>query len=429
MQTKYSEALFRKAQTLIPGGVNSPVRAFGSVGGTPLFFQRGQGAYLHDVDGNRYLDFVSSWGPLILGHRHPAVIGAIEKALALGTSFGAPTESEIQLAQKVVELVPSVECVRMVNSGTEATMTAIRLARGLTGRNKIVKFEGCYHGHADAFLMKAGSGLATLGIPGSPGVPASLAEDTLVAPYNNLKAVEILFETHPSEIAAVIVEPVAGNMGTVPPKPGFLEGLRSLTKSTGSFLIFDEVITGFRVSPGGAQEHFGILPDLTCLGKIIGGGLPVGAVGGSCSTMRGLAPTGKVYQAGTLSGNPLAMSAGLATLETLQKEAVVPRLNRTSEEFGRFLQAEIKKKGFPVTLNRLASMFTLYFTKERVSDYSEASRTDAGQYARFFHNLLARGVYFPPSPFETVFLSAAMTEADLDFGLQAIVSALEEVFQ
>ncbi len=427
MKTTRSEELFRKAQAVIPGGVNSPVRAFGSVGGTPIFFDHGKGAFLFDVDGNRFLDFVSSWGPLILGHRHPAVVQAVQEALSRGTSFGAPTEAEIRLAEKVVELVPSVECVRMVNSGTEATMTAIRLARGVTGRSKIVKFEGCYHGHADAFLMKAGSGVATLGIPGSPGVPQNLAEDTLLAPYNDLKAVEALFETFPSQIAAVIVEPVAGNMGTVLPKKGFLEGLRELTRKSGSVLIFDEVITGFRISLGGVQEELGISPDLTCLGKIIGGGLPVGAVGGSCELLRTLAPVGDVYQAGTLSGNPLAMSAGLATLKTLQEKVVIPQLNRLSGAFLSDLQTEIRKRGFPLHLNHTASMFTLYFAEGPVSNFEEASRTNSQQYARFFHKLLNRGVYFPPSPFETVFLSAAMTEEDLSFAQEAILTSLEEI--
>ena len=428
MRTTQSAKFFQEAQSVIPGGVNSPVRAFASVGGTPIFFERGEGAFLFDVDGNRYLDFVSSWGPLILGHRHPAVVRAVEEALTKGTSFGAPTEAEIRLAQKVTELVPSVACVRMVNSGTEATMTAIRLARGVTGRSKIVKFEGCYHGHADSFLMKAGSGVATLGIPGSPGVPESLARDTLLAPYNDLKAVEALFDAFPDQIAAIIVEPVAGNMGTVPPRPGFLEGLRALATRAGSLLIFDEVITGFRVSEGGAQKHFNILPDLTCLGKIIGGGLPVGAVGGSCDLMRSLAPTGQVYQAGTLSGNPLAMAAGHATLETLANEEVLPRLNATADTFLTTLQAEISRRGFPVHLNHIASMFTLFFGEGTVSNFEEASRTDAGRYARFFHKLLERGIYFPPSPFETVFLSAAMTEDDLNFAHTAILSSLEEVF-
>ncbi len=429
MNTTHSAELFRTAQKYIPGGVNSPVRAFGAVGGTPIFFTRGEGAYLFDVDGNRYLDFVASWGPLILGHRHPAVLEAIEKTLRKGTSFGAPTEEEIALAQKVAEMVPSVECVRMVNSGTEATMTAIRLARALTERDKIVKFTGCYHGHADAFLLQAGSGVATLGIPGSPGVPKALAADTFLSPYNDLDALKELFRLRGTEIAAVIVEPIAGNMGTVPPQPGFLDGLRTLTQKSGSLLIFDEVITGFRVSEGGAQKLYGIQPDLTCLGKIIGGGLPVGAVGGSCRLLHALAPAGSVYQAGTLSGNPLAMAAGLATLETLRKEAVIPRLNRTAETFADALQTAIHTKGFPIQLNQVGSMFSLFFCEKPVSDFKTASQTNTALYARFFHKLLERGVYFPPSAFETVFLSAVMTQNDLQIALEAIVGSLEEIFQ
>ncbi|HDZ12496.1 MAG TPA: glutamate-1-semialdehyde-2,1-aminomutase [Bacteroidetes bacterium] len=429
MQNDRSKAWFEKAQKFIPGGVNSPVRAFGSVGGTPVFIQKGDGPFIIDADGNRYLDFVSSWGPLILGHRHPVVVKAIQKALERGTSFGAPTEAEVALAAKVVELVPSIEKVRMVNSGTEAAMTAVRLARGISNKDKIIKFEGCYHGHSDSFLMKAGSGTATLGIPGSPGVPKSLVSDTLLAPYNDLTAVESLVEAFKGQIAAVIVEPVAGNMGTVPPKEGFLKGLRELTRQAGIFLIFDEVITGFRLSNGGAQELFGVQPDLTCLGKIIGGGLPVGAVGGRCDVMDALAPAGTIYQAGTLSGNPLAMSAGLATLDYLQKYRIPLKLNETSTIFVARLKKWIHQKSLPVTINQVGSMVTLFFTNTAVENFKQASGADAGLYAKFFHSLLERGIYFPPSPFETVFLSHAMQPEDLDMAFDKITVSLLEALR
>ncbi len=428
MDLKNSETLFQRAQKVIPGGVNSPVRAFGSVGGTPIFMKRGEGAYLYDVDGNRYLDFVSSWGPLILGHRHPVVLEAVQQAAARGTSFGTPTEAEVKLAEKVVQLVPSVEKVRMVNSGTEAAMTAIRLARGFTGRDKILKFEGCYHGHSDSFLMKAGSGVATLGIPGSPGVPKSLAADTLLAPYNDWKAVEKLAHAYANELAAIIVEPVAGNMGTVLPELDFLTHLRAITRETESLLIFDEVITGFRLSEGGAQKVFGIEPDLTCFGKIIGGGLPVGAVGGRCEVMDVLAPAGPVYQAGTLSGNPLAMAAGFATLDFLQKNSVWDQLNEGADAFANRLKQWIQMKGLPLTVNQIGSMFTIFFTEGPIRDFSNASKTDTHRYAVFFNRLLERGIYFPPSAYETVFLSAAMTQTDLEFAFEAITKSLEGSF-
>ena len=423
-----SKILFEKAQRVIPGGVNSPVRAFGSVGGTPVFIDRGKGQFLFDADGNRYLDFVSSWGPLILGHRPPVVLEAVKDALRRGTSFGAPTKAEINLAEKVVQMVPSVEKVRMVSSGTEAAMTAIRMARGFTGRDKILKFEGCYHGHSDSFLMKAGSGVATLGIPGSPGVPKSLAADTLLAPYNDWRAVEKLVQAHGKDLAAIIVEPVAGNMGTVLPDKDFLNHLQTITQQTQSLLIFDEVITGFRLSDGGAQKIFGIEPDITCFGKIIGGGLPVGAVGGRCEVMDVLAPAGPVYQAGTLSGNPLAMAAGFATLDFLQKNDVWKSLNQRADLFTNRLKKWIQKKNLPLWVNQIGSMFTVFFTEGPVRDFSGASKTDTNRYAVFFNSLLERGIYFPPSAFETVFVSAAMTKADLEFAFEAITRSLEESF-
>lgn len=428
MDLRKSRTLFEKAQRVIPGGVNSPVRAFGSVGGTPVFMDRGEGEFLYDVDGNRYLDFVSSWGPLILGHRPPVVLKAVENALKEGTSFGAPTEAEINLAEKVVQMVPSVEKVRMVSSGTEAAMTAIRIARGFTGRDKILKFEGCYHGHSDSFLMKAGSGVATLGIPGSPGVPKSLAADTLLAPYNDWRAVEKLAQAFGNDLAAIIVEPVAGNMGTVLPDEEFLNHLQTITKQTQSLLIFDEVITGFRLSEGGAQKLFGIEPDITCFGKIIGGGLPVGAVGGRCEVMDVLAPAGPVYQAGTLSGNPLAMAAGFATLDFIQKNDIWTFLNQQADLFVNRLKQWIQKKGLPLWVNQIGSMFTIFFTEGPVRDFSSASKTDTRRYAVFFNSLLERGIYFPPSAFETVFMSAAMTQADLEFAFEAITRSLEESF-
>ena len=428
MNLKNSRNLFERAQKVIPGGVNSPVRAFGAVGGTPIFMERGEGAYLCDTDGNRYLDFVSSWGPLILGHRHPMVLEAVKKAAERGTSFGTPTKAEVDLAEKVVQMVPSVEKVRMVNSGTEAAMTAIRLARGFTGREKILKFEGCYHGHSDSFLMKAGSGVATLGIPGSPGVPKSLVADTLLAPYNDWKAVEKLAQAYGDELAAIIVEPVAGNMGIVLPDPDFLARLRAITRERESLLIFDEVITGFRLSEGGAQKVFGIEPDITCFGKIIGGGLPVGAVGGRCEVMDALAPTGPVYQAGTLSGNPLAMAAGFATLDFLQKNDLWFQLNEKANAFVNRLKKWIQIKKLPLWINQIGSMFTIFFVEGPVGNFSEASRTDTKRYSQFFNNLLKRGVYFPPSAYETVFLSAAMTQADLEFAFEAITRSLEESF-
>ena len=407
MTRSKSEDLFRRAQELIPGGVNSPVRAYRSVGGSPPFIARGEGSHLYDVDGNEYIDYVGSWGPLLLGHRHPAVLSAIEKALAIGTSFGAPTEQEIELAAAICEAVPSIEMVRLVNSGTEATMAAIRVARGFTGRDLIVKFEGCYHGHVDSLLVKAGSGVATLGIPDTRGVPESFSDTTIALPYNSIEAVEEAFRAHGGRIAAVIVEPVVGNMGCVPPHPGYLEALRDITARHGALLIFDEVMTGFRVAFGGAQESFGIRPDLTTLGKVIGGGLPVGAYGGRKEIMSQVAPAGPIYQAGTLSGNPLAVAAGLAMLRHLKAH---PEIYQQLESRGARLCAAAPPG---ITVNRVGSMFTFFFTDQPVTDYESAKRSDTARFGTFFRAMLERGIYLPPSQFEAAFVSAAHSEEDI----------------
>ncbi|MDN5347795.1 MAG: glutamate-semialdehyde -aminomutase [Clostridia bacterium] len=424
-----SQAAYKEALDLMPGGVNSPVRAFKAVGLTPPFIARGQGAYLYDIDGNRYIDYVCSWGPLILGHRHPEVVAALEKCLhEIGTSFGAPTEMESELAKEIIAAVPSIEMVRLVNSGTEATMSALRLARGYTGREKIIKFAGCYHGHADYLLIKAGSGALTFGVPTSPGVPAATAANTIVAPYNDLEAVEDIFRRAGEEIAAVIVEPVAGNMGCVPPQPGFLEGLRRVTQEYGALLIFDEVMTGFRVAYGGAQALYGVTPDLTCLGKIIGGGLPVGAYGGRREIMEQVAPAGPVYQAGTLSGNPLAVTAGLATLKVLQRPGVYEELEQKAARLEKGLKEAAAAAGAEVTLNRVGSMFTVFFTPEKVVDYATATRSDTEKFAAFFRATLAAGIYLAPSQFEANFLSLAHTEADLDQTIGAAGEAFKGLY-
>ncbi len=414
-----SSELFSRAQNRIPGGVNSPVRACLSVGADPLFVAEASGSRLRSVDGKSYIDFVQSWGPLLLGHAHPAVTEAVQKAAAKGTSYGAPCEDEVLLAEAVAEAMPLVEMLRMVNSGTEATMSALRLARAATKRDTVVKFEGCYHGHADPFLASAGSGVATLSIPGTPGVPAAVVKDTLLAPYNDLAAVAALFKAHPTDIAAVIVEPVAGNMGLVLPAPGFLQGLRELCDAHGALLIFDEVITGFRVGYGGAQERYGIKPDLTTLGKIIGGGLPVGAYGGRRDLMRLVAPSGGVYQAGTLSGNPLAMAAGLATLRTL-KNSDYKGLETRVEGFCQELERRFAAKGLPARINRVASMFTIFFTDAAVTDFASAKKADGARYAAFFRAMRDAGVWLAPSGFEAAMVSFAHTDKDLADMLDAV---------
>ena len=405
----------------MPGGVNSPVRAFRAVGGKPVFIESGEGPRLRDVDGNTYIDYIGSWGPLIAGHRPPAVTKALARILdEVGTSFGAPTAPEIELAELICELLPSVHKLRLVNSGTEATMSAIRLARGFTGRDKIVKFDGCYHGHGDSLLVRAGSGVATLGLPDSPGVPPGLAELTLVMPFNDSAALEGLFHRTGGEIACVIIEPVAGNMGCVPPEPGYLELLRELTFRSGTVLIFDEVMTGFRVSLGGAQKLFGIRPDLTTMGKIIGGGLPVGAYGGRADIMDRVAPVGPVYQAGTLSGNPLAVAAGLAALETLRSENPYDLLEELSARLERGINETAVEKGARVVVNRVGSMLTLFFNEQPVTDFATAKTSDTDRFSEFHQAMLRHGVYWPPSQFEAAFVSAAHTEADIDETVEAI---------
>ena len=422
-----SKRFFEEAQKFIPGGVNSPVRACKSVGAEPVFFAAGAGPYLIDVDGNEYIDYVASWGPLILGHAHPEVIAAVKAAAEEGTSFGAPTWAEVELARLICEIFPTVEKVRLVNSGTEATMSAVRLARGFTGRKKIIKFDGCYHGHADSFLVKAGSGVATLGIPGSPGVPEEIVQNTISLPFNDLSPVEEAFSRVGDEIAAVIVEPVAGNMGVVPPEAGFLEGLREITRKHGALLIFDEVITGFRVSLSGAQGLYGVEPDLTCLGKIIGGGLPVGAYGGRAEIMTHVAPEGPVYQAGTLSGNPIAVAAGLATLRVLMRPGVYERLEELSARLARGLEEAARAAGAKVTFNRVGSMMTCFFREGKVKNFSDAAASDTERYGRFWREMLARGVYLAPSQFEAAFVSLAHTEEEIDHTIEAAREAFAAV--
>ncbi|WP_163337047.1 glutamate-1-semialdehyde 2,1-aminomutase [Desulfopila sp. IMCC35008] len=414
MNISTSEKLFEKAQQYIPGGVNSPVRACKSVGCNPVFIERAQGAYVYDVDGNEYLDFVGSWGPMILGHANPLILKAVNEAAALGTSFGASTPREIDLASMVVEALPSVEKVRFVNSGTEATMSAVRLARGYTNKKMVVKFDGCYHGHADSFLVKAGSGVITLGIPGSPGVPEDIVKNTLSIPYNDAETLEKTLRDESLDIACVIIEPVAGNMGCVPPAPGFLEKLRALTEELGIVLIFDEVITGFRLGYGGAQEYFQVMPDLTTLGKIIGGGLPVGAYGGKKEIMDCIAPDGPVYQAGTLSGNPLAMAAGIATLKQLQQSDFYSQLNNKAASLAEELQQVAQRTGMPSTLNRVGSMMTAFFTDNEIFDFESAMTANADRYARHYRQMMSEGVNLAPSQFEVGFVSAAHSSRDLE---------------
>jgi glutamate-1-semialdehyde 2,1-aminomutase len=419
MNHSKSAELFRRALEIIPGGVNSPVRAFRSVGGNPVFIERGQGSHIFDVDGNEYIDYVGSWGPLLLGHRHPAILAALEEALAIGTSFGAPTAGEIELAEAILDAVPSIEMVRLVNSGTEATMSAIRVARGFTGRDLIVKFEGCYHGHVDSLLVKAGSGLATLGIADTQGVPKAFCDTTIALPFNSPEAVEEAFRAHGDRIAAIIVEPVVGNMGCVPPLPGYLPMLRAITERHGALLILDEVMTGFRVAFGGAQQLYGVAPDLTTLGKVIGGGLPVGAYGGRKDIMSKVAPAGPVYQAGTLSGNPLAVAAGLAMLRHLKAH---PEIYTQLETRAAALCAGVPAG---VTVNRVGSMFTVFFTEGPVTDWESARRSDTARFGRFFRAMLDRGIYLAPSQFEAAFVSAAHSEADI----ARTVSAAREAFE
>ena len=409
-----SDSLYERALALMPGGVNSPVRAFGAVGGRPFFVSRGEGARIWDVDGRSYLDFLGSWGPLILGHAPGPVVQAVAEAVLGGSSFGAPTAREVELAELISRAIPSIEMVRLVSSGTEAAMSAIRLARGATGRDALIKFDGCYHGHADSLLVKAGSGGATFSIPDSLGVPTALASLTLTLPFNDLDAARRALAAREGDIAAVIVEPVAGNMGVVPPTPGFLQGLRDLTRQHGALLIFDEVITGFRVAYGGAQSFYGVSPDLTCLGKIIGGGLPVGAYGGRRDLMEHVAPLGKVYQAGTLSGNPLAVTAGLATLEALRTPTAYPRLEAMGARLQAGIEAAAREAGVPLTVNRVGSMLTPFFAEGPVADFESAKRSDTARYAKFFHGMLARGIFLAPSQFEAAFVSLAHSEADID---------------
>jgi glutamate-1-semialdehyde 2,1-aminomutase len=421
-----SEELFEAARRTIPGGVNSPVRAYGGVGGTPRFIERASGARIVDVDGVEYVDYVGSWGVMLLGHDHPSVREATGRALARGASFGAPTEAEVRLAERIVDMVPSVEQVRLVNSGTEATMSALRLARGVTGRARVVKFRGGYHGHGDAFLVEAGSGAATLGVPSSPGVTPGAAADTLVAEYNDLASVEACVEGREADVACIVVEPVAGNMGCIPPEPGFLAGLRELCDRVGALLVFDEVMTGFRVAPGGAQELYGVRPDLTTLGKIVGGGLPVGAYGGPAALMGHVAPDGPVYQAGTLSGNPLATAAGLATLDAIRADpGLHDRLAALTGRLGRGLTERARNSGIEACWNGVGAMGSLFFTPGPVRDWPGAAAADRERYARFFHAMLDGGVYLAPSPFEAWFVSAAHTDADIDRTLGAATAAFE----
>ena len=426
MKRARSESLFQEAQKVIPGGVNSPVRAFKAVGGNPLFIAKAKGPRITDVDGNEFIDYVSSWGPLIFGHAHPRIVDAVSRQAQLGTSFGAPTELEIELAQKVAAAVPSIESVRLVSSGTEATLSALRLARGFTGRDKIVKFEGCYHGHGDSLLVKAGSGVLSLGLPDCPGIVADLAKNTLNLPYNDTQAVEQLFRKMGKEIACLIVEPIGGNMGVVPPQPGFLELLRKVTAESGTLLIFDEVITGFRVSYGGAQKLYGVTPDLTCLGKIIGGGLPVGAYGGKKEIMDHIAPVGAVYQAGTLSGNPLAVTAGIEMLNLLSQPGVYEDLEKKSERLCNGFKENVKKLGVTATFTRVGSMFSMFFTDQEIISFDSVKTSDTGLFKRYFNAMLEEGIYIAPSQFEAGFMSAVHNNDDIDQTIAAQSRALQK---
>jgi glutamate-1-semialdehyde 2,1-aminomutase len=426
MKRTQSESLFQEAQKYIPGGVNSPVRAFKAVGGNPLFIAKAKGPRITDVDGNEFIDYVSSWGPMIFGHAHPKIVDAVSKQAQLGTSFGAPTELETELAKKVVAAVPSIENVRLVSSGTEATLSALRLARGFTGRDKIVKFEGCYHGHGDSLLVKAGSGVLSLGLPDCPGIVADLAKNTLNVPYNDAKAVEELFTKMGKEIACLIVEPIGGNMGVVPPQPGFLELLRKVTAASGALLIFDEVITGFRVSYGGAQKLYGVTPDLTCLGKIIGGGLPVGAYGGKKEIMDHIAPVGAVYQAGTLSGNPLAVTAGIEMLNLLSQPGVYEDLEKKSERLCSGFKENVKKLGVTATFTRVGSIFSMFFTDQEIISFDSVKTSDTELFKRYFNAMLEERVYIAPSQFEAGFMSAVHTNDDIDQTIEAQFRALKK---
>lgn len=423
-----SKSLFDKAKQVIPGGVNSPVRAFRAVGGNPLFMKSAKGAYLKDEDGNQYIDLINSWGPMILGHAHPLIEEAIKEALSASPSFGAPTAREVEMAELICSLVPSIEKVRMVNSGTEATMSAIRVARGFTGRDKFIKMEGCYHGHGDSFLIAAGSGALTFGHPDSPGVTKGTAQDTLIAPFNNLDAVKLLIEKNPAQIAALILEPVVGNMGCVVPEPGYLKGLRELCTKNGILLIFDEVMTGFRLAPGGAQQLYDVKPDMTTLGKIIGGGLPVGAYGGRKDIMDAVSPAGPIYQAGTLSGNPMAMAAGLAMLKYLKANPDTYRkINAATDRITSEMLSEIKNTGRSYTINQVGSMFTLFFTDKKVIDFATATTSDTVAFAKYFQSMLHQGVYLAPSQYEAMFVSASIEDTQVDQILSAHRKALKEL--
>ena len=428
MRTDKSQELFKNARRFIPGGVNSPVRAFKAVGGNPIFIERAKGAYVFDVDGNRYIELINSWGPMILGHAHPAVEDAVKASISDSLSFGAPTEKEVLMAEMITRMVPSIEKVRMVNSGTEATMSAIRLARGFTARNKIIKFDGCYHGHGDSFLIAAGSGAMTMGTPDSPGVTPGTASDTLIAPFNDLNAVIALADRNAGDIAAIIVEPVPGNMGCVLPEPGFLEGLRKLCDESGIILIFDEVMTGFRLAQGGAQERLGVLPDITTLGKIIGGGMPVGAYGGKAEIMDFVSPSGPVYQAGTLSGNPVAMSSGLAVLNMLQEDPwIYQRIDQVTATLRAGLEEICKEIGKAYTINHIGSMISLFFTESPVIDMDSAKTSDTELFGRYFRGMLEKGIYLAPSQFESLFISDALSESDVDQILSASRNVLKSI--